>query len=260
MAEHDHFIFPDTIPKLDYGDRIPASARTSRRVHVESVVTRYVTAMSSGMEFQRFVESETNRSSPLHLLRANFEALKQISSQGWSWSDVESLIGSSVPELQTVPASYDILDSAEHDAACLDALVRIDRVRGFSIANTTKLLHQKRPYAIPILDSYARMALGVHWVRGEGDGPNRRVYALGLDACRRAHNHDGNAAAITLAAHVYGFRCDGPVPARLRLMDILAWGAVESGALPSVRARRTARDVPSAHSAQAATRPATDLQ
>src|SRR5439155_14880752 len=95
--------------------------------------------------------------------------------------------------------------------------------RGIQIANTCKIMYQKRPRLIPILDEYARLALDIPWYQ-----TGTECFQRGLAQVRQ---FAGYAENITVLQRLSRWLSDqtemtkGLSLSMVRLIDILAWGA-----------------------------------
>src|SRR5262249_45871767 len=146
--------------------------------------------MTSGVEYERLVQEDWNKLSPHTFSRRNFRTAKLIASRGWKYSRVADLIDQPIPGLAEIPIEADLLQTSQYDAAAAAAISHFDARPGIEAANATKLLYQKRRAYIPILDSYARRALCLPWVRVGG-------YAAVLDKFRESLSVPGNRTALS---------------------------------------------------------------
>jgi hypothetical protein len=222
-------VFPCVITDMNkYEDQLTDADRHSVAVDGAAVLGWYASEMTGGIAYQRFISSEENLSSPNALTRANFEAARRISSLGWSYDGVEHLIGVEMPELVEIPLDADFLDTRAYDALVGEMVRRLCETRGIKIANATKLLHQKRPGLIPVLDAFARQAVGCGWGRSDTDPGAAQVTQRGMDCFRKVAQWGDNLAAVetlrTRAATDPTLKLG--TPTRLRVLDILAWGVI----------------------------------
>jgi hypothetical protein len=111
--------------------------------------------------------SEMNLSRPNHLLMKNWTAAFWVHAWGMSWTSMQDIFSdsseSSVP-LGAIPARADIMTDWRtlRPAVAVELGVLLDKP-GVAAANATKLLYQKRPALIPILDSIVCGKLGGSW-------------------------------------------------------------------------------------------------
>lgn len=225
------FEFPEVLQRMDYADRIPPDQRRVVRIDAREAVERYLREMNLGMEYERFVQSDANAGEPNRITRGNLEAAKLIHSMGWSYEGLSELVDQEIEELRSIPLQADFFETREYDRHAIDALLRLWRYRGVQVANATKFLYQKRRWLIPILDSYARQALGAAWTRGENTAGYREAFRIGFVQARRVYHHEGNAALIDRVlswldqdqALSQGLHCS-----RVRVLDMLAWVTIES--------------------------------
>ncbi len=158
--------FPHVIKtELKYPHQLTAADYVG--VHIPDarpVLAWYFRVMTGGLTYENFVHSAGNRSQANVLTRENFENARSISAQGFSYADVEDLFGRELPELKAIPIDADLFCTREHDASAVAAVNSVYGHRGLQIANTTKLLYQKRPDYIPILDLFVRLATNIPWI------------------------------------------------------------------------------------------------
>ena len=188
-----------------------------------AVVGRYFTVMTKGHEYERRVHSVENRAQPNRLTEFNWSAASQVHAD-WrnvSPADRTSVLDRDLSALAAIPEDVDVLDTARYDEHFAELLDWLIGHRGIKVANATKLLYQKRPRLIPVMDEVARCVLGVAWTRG-----NRECALDGLAAVRLAATHARNRDVVE---DVFAWIASGASPAgnlpvsRLRVIDILAW-------------------------------------
>ncbi|UCD76224.1 MAG: hypothetical protein JSV91_04735 [Phycisphaerales bacterium] len=217
--------FPMVLARLDYANRLTEADYRGVTVDPRETICRYVEfAGTKGIKYERYVNSDENLAYPHRLTRNNFRNSKKVNSQGWHYSWVEDLIDRDWPELARVPLDADALETDAFDADAIAVLVALCQYRGIRVANATKLLYQKRPRLIPILDVLARKALGVHWAGG--DDAFRDAFALGFRRVREVAAHRNNARVLSdVTAWLESDPgLTGGLPlSRLRILDILAW-------------------------------------
>jgi len=132
-----------------------------------------------------------------------------------------------LPDLQDIPETTDALATAAQDAVVVAMVVRLAAIRGIGVAKATKLLCQKRPALVPMLDSVACPVLGVPDFDAPGEKV-RRAYAR----FRELAAHSGNAATLTNLRGWFDARPPIVAPtgcvsfarvSLLRAVDVLAW-------------------------------------
>ncbi len=217
--------FPSVMSRRMYDGQVSAEI-VSCSVDGRELLRQYCEREGTlGLAYERYVQSAENRKAPHRLTRENFRNTKRLSSQGWRYKSVATLIDRYWPQLERVPTDADLLKTASHDADIIAVLVDVCDWPGINVSNATKLLYQKRPYLVPILDVFARMALNVPQMRGRGPQAHREDFERGFEQVRAVARYGTNIAALSqLEAWI---RCDQSptdVPlSRLRIIDILAW-------------------------------------
>jgi hypothetical protein len=184
--------------------------------------------MYNGVAYERYVRSRENLLHPNCLTRSNFSNARKVSSQGWSYAAVEPLIDRTLPSLERIPLDADLFLSDACDIDAIDALDTVFGHPGIRVANATKLLYQKRYKLIPILDVYVRQALDVPYYRETYTG--RRAFELGFRKFREVANYAHNDRALSaIESYLKGHPeiTGGMDLSRLRIIDILAWGAIQ---------------------------------
>lgn len=218
------FTFPRVIRTgLNYqGKLTPTDHQRVDVPDARKVIGWYFRQMYDGVAYERFVHSEANRSSPNTLTRENFEYTRKVTGIGWSYVDVEGLIGRTFEELEQIPVDADIFETTALDTPAVRLLTHLhDDWKGIAVANATKLLYQKRPRLIPILDDFARRAMGVHWT---SDTPS--AFALGFSRVREVAAFGWNPQSLD---RLLVWLADNPdataglALSRLRVVDVLAW-------------------------------------
>lgn len=217
------FTFPSVLRKVVRDDKVRSDAcRTLIIPDGVEMIRRYFREMTAGAEYERQIHGDWNTYQPDILLRRNFETAKLIASMGWSSNGVADLIEQPIPGLPQVPPTADLFLTSDHDAAAATALAHLDKRRGIEAANATKLLYQKRPAYIPILDDYARRALCLPWVRTGGYEAILRRFR---DCLSTPGNHDALLAIKSRLSSDPSIT-QGLSLSSVRIVDVLAWGAL----------------------------------
>ncbi len=219
-------IFPRVIKSLRYSDQLDQSCYEVRRVNGTEMIRWYFREMYDGAKYERFVHSEENRAYPNCLTRRNFANASLIRARGWSYEGVKSLIDCNLPELARIPTDADLFETDIYDDAIVEALEVLYEYPGIQVANACKLLYQKRPRLVPILDAYVRQAVDVPWLREDGIAP---VLRLAFTRLRELVNYGANGGNLDKIAE--WVTSDPDITgvselSKLRILDILAWGAI----------------------------------
>jgi len=224
MTPRIDITFPEVLDRLDYPNRVTAAPVT---IDAVAWITSYFQEMTGGVEYERFAQEELAKGSLNALSSENFSNIRNVSGRGWSGTDVEPLFGKAIPELERIPVAADVFKTKEFDRDVARAVHSLCQVKGIEIANATKLLYQKRPRLIPILDSYARQALNLPWNDDYSFEGYRSVVAGALwnirdierrnsDELKQLENWLNRERQVT-----HGLKLS-----RLRIVDILAWGII----------------------------------
>jgi hypothetical protein len=181
--------------------------------------------MSDGARYELELNEPWNTSRPHVLTEDNFRNTRRVKAQGWTYEKTRRLRSRVMPELEAIPPWADLLETRVFDSALVKLVFALYDRPGIQIANACKLLYQKRPRLVPILDQYARRAFNIPWVRGEED-----AVSLAIRRIREVASYKSNAAS--LSALVDWLRecpeVTHHIPlSRLRILDILAWSTVQ---------------------------------
>jgi hypothetical protein len=184
------FSFPEVIAThLKYFDRLAPTDYTSADIpDGRRMLEWYFRWATSGRKYEQEIHEKWNADVPNALTRKNFANARRVSSIGWSYEGVADLIDQPLPELALVPAAADLFQSNRFDEHVIKLGERLMSIRGLQVANVTKLLYQKRPYLVPILDSWVRQATNVPYC---WDGPSRRQAGLSRTSNRKLQHGDG---------------------------------------------------------------------
>lgn len=227
-AESDcRLVFPTVIVgKLDYSKKLnPSLLRTCTVKDARTLVRWYADVMTRGIAYQEYVIGSHNRAHPHALMRENFIKLRLFNGMGWSWKGVEPILDRAIPNLEQVPLDADMFETDAYDAILIQILSDLatrEDVRGIRVANASKLVHQKRPLYIPVLDAYVRRALNIHYV-----DLYPQAFELGFARFRSFVSLSQNS--LSLKRLHYWARTElsqGRIHLQLskvRLVDIVAW-------------------------------------
>lgn len=218
--------FSRVLAKLNWAHHLMASDYTTAQVDAKETLQTYFRTMNLGVEFERHVQSQENRSSPNSLTRSNFSNARRLHSQGWSYNSVGELIDCEFDQLAAIPEDASLFAGAQYDDDLIDLLDELCGATGIQVANATKLVYQKRPALVPILDQYARESLGIGWVND-----NREFFRY---AFRRVRDFESRWATALTATEVWLKEEPGITGglnlSRIRIIDILAWFVKARGA------------------------------
>jgi hypothetical protein len=195
----------------------------------KKVLTHYCSAMGLGRRYEAWVHSDENLKQPNRLLYENWKAAHWVHARGMSWKSMEEYFSderdSPLPLSAISPDAdlvndWPILRSAVHAL-----LVPLLRKRGVAAANATKLLYQKRPGLIPILDSAVCARLAGCWDMKEADDVVDAIGKLRESMCgdgnlaelRRLKEWIRNAENVSLCPEARARI------SLMRLYDIVAW-------------------------------------
>ena len=169
--------FPHVIlGELKYADRLAAADYQCITVpDGRQLLQWYFRTMTGAKEFEWYVQGAENRAQPDVLTRDNFTNIRRIAGIGWSNSEVAPLVDQALPELGQIPLDADLLKTNAYDDLVVRLVEGLSECRGIKITNASKLLYQKRPALIPILDSWVRQALNVPYT---WDGDRQREAGL----------------------------------------------------------------------------------
>lgn len=226
--------FPKVLYAVDWPHKLtPGSYRRVEVPDARETVQWYFPEMYLGVEYEAFVQGESNRSAPNTLTHANFEYTRKVTGIGWGYADVQDLIGRTFEELEAIPLDADIFDTDVYDRHAVKLLTHLhDGYKGIKVANASKLLYQKRPKLIPIFDDFVRRALNIYWVE-----PTYKAFELGFSRLREVGSYGENGQALDrtiawLIAHPEVTA--GLTLSKLRVLDILAWGVIQQGESPQI--------------------------
>lgn len=216
--------FPRVLDRMDYAHRV---TRSEVVVDGKEVLKWYCSWATDGIKYEWIVQSAENQGVPDCLIEANISNLTNVRGRGWSWATLQPFVNQPLAELQTIPPDASLFETKEHDRAVIQLVNRFCRLRGTKIANATKLLYQKRPGLIPIIDEFARRAFDLPWTDGPLDDFSQtlrmafwnlrefeQLNSRSLDELQAWNESAPDATA--------GLRFS-----RLRIIDILAWGAIK---------------------------------
>ena len=195
----------------------------------QTVVTDYFREMILGRRFEEWAYSQENLGHPNRLLFKNWTAAFWIRARGMRWKSMKHFFSDSTdspmplgairPQAELTTDWPAIRDAV---AAVVSVLLREPRV---AAANATKLLYQKRPALIPILDSVVCSKLAGSW-------DLRRVddVLLAIDAFRAAIMDRTNARSLGQLKRWIGtydaLSLDRSARQRIsvvRIYDLIAW-------------------------------------
>lgn len=215
--------FPKVLNKLKWLDHVTDKDYSHKLiVDGKEAVTWYFRWMNGGVAYQRGVYSEWNVNSPNALTWQNFDNIFNISGRGWQRfrPRLEPLIGKELEALRKIKLDDDMFVTDKHDDRVIDLACLLMEHPGIAEVNCWKLLHQKRPGYIFILDDHLRRALDVPWA----DGAFKRAFGrLRLVA-------EQNAVAL---ANLERWLQEHPEASHnlplspVRILDIVAWRMVK---------------------------------
>jgi hypothetical protein len=215
-------VLPYVLPRLDWGHRLGKADYREVSVPAVELLSEYFTEMNLGVAYERFVQGPENRSRPHELTEGNWRAAFLVHARGMSRATMADLLGRTLPELESVPPDADLFETREFDDPVVALVRRLTARRGVAVANATKLLYQKRPRLVPVVDGLFRHAFGVHWLEGDwGD-----VMRLALERLRAVAARPGNAeplAAVDRWMRSPAAVTSGLVLSRVRVLDVLGW-------------------------------------
>ena len=197
----------------------------------ENVVRRYFRDMFLGRRYEERAYSQENTSRPNHLLLKNWRASFWIHARGMSWKTMRELFNDeqecSLP-LPAIPVEAVLAsDWSSTQRFVARALEMLMAKPGVAAANATKILYQKRPALIPILDSVVCAKLAGRWDLRRSADVLRAIDGF-RDAMMRPQNF---AELCTLkdwiadAADVSLSQSARNSISVMRLYDIIAWSA-----------------------------------
>lgn len=191
---------------------------------VETELCRYYTVFTDGLQYDEIVYSVENRGRSDTLLEINWKGLCELKGRGRRLATKPKLIGTELVALADVPDDASLFGGDQFDDTLATLVGELAEYDGISLANATKLLHQKRPGLVPILDSFAREAMGIE----NATDPSSIRHAL--HRVRLTAEDSRNSAALDVACSwVHAGNTpvgDRPVT-RLRVLDILAWTTIQ---------------------------------
>jgi hypothetical protein len=228
------FVFPEFLMQLKYQHQVkPTDLESVELLDCREIFKWYLKEMTRGVQYERELNQPWNTSSLNHLTKQNFQNARDIGSLGWSYEGIDSLLINPMPELESIPPWVDLLETKHYDAALVKLVFALYGHRGIQIANACKILYQKRPRLVPILDQYARQAFNIPWIPDNGDAdpqPAKEpddVMTLASRQIRRVADHGSNCDTLSRlsiwlreSSDATGF----PPISKLRVLDILAWG------------------------------------
>ncbi len=215
-------VLPTVLRKAKKASRITASDCVSIEIpDGRETIRRYFTTMNLGVRYEQLIHEDWNKWNPDILTDQNLRTSTLLRSRGWSRRWLDGLIETRLAELERIPPNADLLETRQYDQDVVRLLVRFCDRRGIREANATKLLYQKRPALIPVLDSQVQLALGVGWTDS-----GEKLFQAYLDAFRSVADFEGNAGALWNVHRWVVQTPDavgGVTLSRVRILDILAW-------------------------------------
>jgi hypothetical protein len=179
--------------------------------------------MYLGVSFEVFVNSEENTSMPDVLTCENLHAARQLHARGFSNATLSSFLDWPLDRLADIPLHADLFTTKVHDASAIELLCDLCMLPGVKAANATKILYQKRPRLVPILDQYARLAIGLPWHGTNSRSDFKEMFRSAFAALRWLARFGENATILGALARQSAQVCDGVALSRVRIIDILAW-------------------------------------
>jgi len=220
-------LFPQVLRQLEYDRNLGARDRRSVRLSIDAAINlliAYSKDMYQGIAFDNQIRQQWNLADPHSICAENLNAARLIHAQGFSNSTFDTFLGQPFRGLVDIPADADLFTTTRFDRPAAIALAILDDLRGIATANSTKILHQKRPGLIPILDEFVRRALNLTWNEHEGI-PG---YLRHFERYRAFRDVGENRAALdTIIARLPSSEArhfaDKPL---VRIVDALAWSLI----------------------------------
>jgi len=180
-----------SVDKLTSGDFLCVTLPDAREV-IKWYWGSESTGISRGAQFEQFVQSAANQHEPNRVTWDNVKATSLIHGR-FADKLVADFVDRELDCLSKIPVQTDMFASREFDGLAVDLFSALLRP-GIQPANLTKLLYQKRPKLIPILDDFVRRAANVPYLWDEPEQQDKGIRALR----QRALSPDGNCEPIEL--------------------------------------------------------------
>jgi len=220
--------FPAVLKRLDFQQNLKADEYRRLEVDGLQVLRAYCQEMTLGMAYEQYVQSDENLSNPHTLTRGNFKNSRRVHSLGWSYIGLADLMDQHLPQLDQIPPDADMFLTDAYDGRAIDILVwACTQFRGINVANATKLLYQKRPRLIPIVDRLVRQAFNIHYIGGYAAKDYRAAFELSFQRFREVSSGSQHAVdRIMTSISTDRSTTGGLLLSRARVLDVLGWSVV----------------------------------